>query len=198
MSAFHAEKQELRLQIAKIQMRHVDACREEIQPFLQELGRLEALDPEPRIAAEQLARLQDIVFPKDEFIRRAPEPSPLPPEAKETEPERLWVLDAAGSDDPEQFFWTQQPPGWDTPDPDPDPWPPRDRVTVYVHERIAAEDGRQRDVAYRALVDIRDGGRTAAGQDAASQRAQAALDAISEMSSPSEDQAHGSAGTFDQ
>ena len=57
---------------------------------------------------------------------------------------------------------------------------------------------RQRDEAYRALVDIRDGGRTAEGQTAASQRAQAALDAISEMSSPSPDQAHGSAGTSGQ
>lgn len=51
---------------------------------------------------------------------------------------------------------------------------------------------RQKDEAYRALVDIRDGGRTAEGQSAASQRAQAALDAISEMSAPSQDQAHGS------
>lgn len=43
---------------------------------------------------------------------------------------------------------------------------------------------RQRDVAYRALVDIRDGGRTAGFQTEASQRAQAALDAISERVYP--------------
>ena len=42
-------------------------------------------------------------------------------------PERLWVLDAAGSDDPEQSYWDCEPPGWDSPK----PWPPRNRVTVY-------------------------------------------------------------------
>ena len=53
---------------------------------------------------------------------------------------------------------------------------------------------RQRDVAYRALVDIRDSGRTRTFQTAASQRAQAALDAISELITPSRNQAHGSTG----
>ncbi|MYE06887.1 MAG: hypothetical protein F4Y04_06670 [Chloroflexi bacterium] len=43
-------------------------------------------------------------------------------------PKTIWVLDAAGSDDPEQCFWTCEPPGWQSPD----PWPPRDRVTTYV------------------------------------------------------------------
>ena len=37
------------------------------------------------------------------------------------------------------------------------------------------------NVAYRALVDIRDSGRTAKAQTAASVRAQEALDAISEI-----------------
>ena len=64
---------------------------------------------------------------------------------------------------------------------------------AYTRSDIADRRKRQLDEAYRALVDIRDAGRTAEGQSTASQRAQAALDAISAMSAPSHDQVHGSA-----
>ena len=55
----------------------------------------------------------------------------------------------------------------------------------YVRADIADHHKRERDAAYTALVDIRDAGRTATGQSAASRRAQEALDVISEMKHPS-------------
>ena len=62
-------------------------------------------------------------------------------------PEQLWVLDAAGSDDPEQSFWSCEPPGWNSPD----PWPPRERVTPYTRTNLYDEAVRQRDMALRAM-----------------------------------------------
>lgn len=71
---------------------------------------------------------------------------------------------------------------------------PYDPEAVQVDRYVLATEAdrikRERDEAYRALVDIRDAGRDGKGQTAASLRAQAALDAISAMTTPSRDRVH--------
>ena len=95
MSRFQSAKDDLNLHIKRIHKRYADAFREEIQPFIDQLARYEALEPAPRLTEGEIALLKEMVVPDEPATWKgvALGPSPLPPEAKGDPPATTWSED---------------------------------------------------------------------------------------------------------
>ena len=94
------------------------------------------------------------------------------------QPRMLWVRPS----DVQEGRWI----GYDKPDQDdPEVETPYINITKFLQVRA------ELSAAHRALVDIRDSGRWGWKQTAASRRAQAAIEVITEMSPPSSNGANG-------